>query len=566
MSKHLSDISVQSITRRISYLVRSCFTHTAGGGEGGGEPSAFVVSSPQTAKHRFDSRGIENSPPTICIPFSILEKYLPAEARGYVTERFIGMAIKLPKDLVLERIATGTFRITLGELYQFVKKPSALVPASEHLQLEIPLKEILSLIDPESLPRKKPKKRIIPPLDIPAPFQLPSKTKQIPNTAPDAAHHPLTTKPLNGKSSIAGVETGSIWARQTQEENHYPASDLAIPAPHRAQTNTQLPTPESSDIRPTNFETLPESTTIVAPAAPELTTEPPDQLGGDPDGYTVFRLQDLWETWPAIIKTEAMLAHKEALVYIPDAFLRVELRKGRLLCTADILKSWIRDPKARRAMPNSTQLTLELPLKVVVPAFIQKTGQIRQPAKSFELGPAWRAPAHSTPPVPELKPETVIRQTSVGFEQPAVVRISTNPQPEATPTIPVPQPAVRKPDPAGLVAQALTLPGVAGAIIALPNGVIAAQRLPKDLNPDAVAEFVHRAMDQINQCATVLRQGYTTRLSFTVGEISWAIFKRGAICFAAMSKPNQMLPEESLGLLAAELESTRQPKQQPWQS
>lgn len=562
MSKHSSDISVQSITRRISYLVRSCFTHTSGG-----ETGAVVISPPPTTKSKPEDRGIENPPQTIRIPFTILERYLPEEAKACVTQRSMGTAIDLPKNLVLERIATGAFRITLGELYQFVKKPGLPVPTSEHLQLEIPLKEILALVDPESLPRKKPKKRIIPPLDIPAPFQPPSKIKQMPEAVPEAVPHPSTTQPLNGKSTIARIETDLIWGRQTLDGNHRQVPGLAILPKAAEQANTHTLTPEARAIRQANSAAPTRRAENAVFDTPGDTPEPLDQAVTDSDGYTVFRLQDLWGAWPTQVKTDELLRYKDAPVYIPDAFLQVELKKGRLLCTADTLKSWIRDPKARRAMPNSNQFTLELPLKIIVPAFIQKTGQTRQTPRPFESGPAMYTPAHHTAPIPELRTDTVIRQASIAVEQTTAVGVSSSPRPEpTTTTVAAPQPAVRKPDPAGLVAQALTLPGVAGAIIALPNGVIAAQKLPKDLNPDAVAEFVHRAMDQINQCATVLRQGYTTRLSFTVGEISWAIFKRGAIYFAVMSRPNQMLPEESLGLLAAELESTRQPRQQPWQS
>jgi predicted regulator of Ras-like GTPase activity (Roadblock/LC7/MglB family) len=99
---------------------------------------------------------------------------------------------------------------------------------------------------------------------------------------------------------------------------------------------------------------------------------------------------------------------------------------------------------------------------------------------------------------------------------------------------------------------------VAGALIALPDGLMVASRLAPDLNGDTLAAFLPHIFGKVSQCTKELRMGELNNLNFTVGNVPWKIFRVNAIFFAAFGHPGQPLPTGHLAALAAELDRKKQ--------
>jgi predicted regulator of Ras-like GTPase activity (Roadblock/LC7/MglB family) len=105
-----------------------------------------------------------------------------------------------------------------------------------------------------------------------------------------------------------------------------------------------------------------------------------------------------------------------------------------------------------------------------------------------------------------------------------------------------------------VVSRAAALDGVAGALIALPDGLMVASRLSADLNGDTIAAFLPQIFSKVSQCTKELRMGELNNLNFTVGNVPWKIFRVNAIFFAAFGRPGEPLPGTQLASLAAELD------------
>jgi predicted regulator of Ras-like GTPase activity (Roadblock/LC7/MglB family) len=105
-----------------------------------------------------------------------------------------------------------------------------------------------------------------------------------------------------------------------------------------------------------------------------------------------------------------------------------------------------------------------------------------------------------------------------------------------------------------VVSRAAGFDGVAGALIALPDGLMVASRLSPDLNGDTLAAFLPQIFGKVSACTKELRMGDLNNLNFTVGNVPWKIFRVNAIFFAAFGKAGEPLPTGQLAALAGELD------------
>ena len=109
-----------------------------------------------------------------------------------------------------------------------------------------------------------------------------------------------------------------------------------------------------------------------------------------------------------------------------------------------------------------------------------------------------------------------------------------------------------------IVARAMELSGVVGAIVALPDGLKVASQIPSDLNADTLAAFLPQIFDRVSQSTRELRMGALNNFNFTVGNVPWKIFRVNAVYFAAFGRAGEALPTVQLAALAAELDRKKQ--------
>ena len=112
----------------------------------------------------------------------------------------------------------------------------------------------------------------------------------------------------------------------------------------------------------------------------------------------------------------------------------------------------------------------------------------------------------------------------------------------------------RQAHPKEVVARAAALPGVAGAVVALPDGLRVASQVPTELNADTLAAFLPQIFERVNQSTRELRMGTLNNVCFTVGNVPWKIFRVNSVYFAAFGRAGEGLPTAQLAQLAIELD------------
>ena len=108
--------------------------------------------------------------------------------------------------------------------------------------------------------------------------------------------------------------------------------------------------------------------------------------------------------------------------------------------------------------------------------------------------------------------------------------------------------------PSEIVDRASSFAGVAGVLVALPDGLMVASKLPAELNGDTLAAFLPQIFSKVSSCTKELRMGDLNNVSFTVGNVPWKIFRVNAIFFAAFGTAGQPMPTVQLASLAGELD------------
>jgi|GEM_PF-1191140 len=107
--------------------------------------------------------------------------------------------------------------------------------------------------------------------------------------------------------------------------------------------------------------------------------------------------------------------------------------------------------------------------------------------------------------------------------------------------------------PSELVARACTLGGVAGAVVALHDGLLVAAKVPDEFKAETIAAFLPQVFSRLEQAAGTMQIGELQTLMFTAGNRPWQIWRAGSLFFAAVGRPNELLPGAQLKIIAAQL-------------
>jgi predicted regulator of Ras-like GTPase activity (Roadblock/LC7/MglB family) len=267
------------------------------------------------------------------------------------------------------------------------------------------------------------------------------------------------------------------------------------------------------------------------------------------------------------------------------------LKQGKLNFPWKVLRSWVR-PATLPTVSAHDAMMLELPLRIIAPLFLAKQKQGSHPQQKVHVNEKIpnlffgfpqadsvapvEAPVMTPPPAPVVPmlaptPELSMEEPETNFAPVAKQgTVDTNfyvwnaageaPQeeefvpPAVKSTAPGTDFMTRYATPNEVVARASALPGVSGALVALPDGLMVASKLSADLNGDTLAAFLPHIFGKVSQCTKELRMGELNNLHFTVGNVPWKIFRVNAIFFAAFGNAGQPLPTAQLAALAAQLD------------
>jgi len=269
-------------------------------------------------------------------------------------------------------------------------------------------------------------------------------------------------------------------------------------------------------------------------------------------------LTALAEAWPETVRKEILdLRLVDAKVALPINAVEQALKQGRIAFSWKTVRSWIK-PAMPPGASTHDGMVLELPLKVVAPLFLarQKENTKAQqkvsvdeeiPNLFFGFPQAESAPGGAAETARPSDTNYYVWDESNDTARVEESEVKRGPSPGT-------KFVAKYATPNEVVSRAAGLEGVAGALIALPDGLMVANRLPPELNADTLAAFLPQIFGKVSQCTKELRMGELNNLNFTVGNVPWKIFRVNAIFFAAFGRAGEPLPTAQLAALAGELD------------
>jgi predicted regulator of Ras-like GTPase activity (Roadblock/LC7/MglB family) len=104
--------------------------------------------------------------------------------------------------------------------------------------------------------------------------------------------------------------------------------------------------------------------------------------------------------------------------------------------------------------------------------------------------------------------------------------------------------------PSEIVTQLVKVPGVAGAAIALQEGLVIAHDLPEPMKGEVFAAFLPQIFARLNQYASEMRLGAVEDIRLQSSSGPCHVFRRDQVFFAAVGKVGEPLPTHTLHLCA----------------
>ena len=493
--------------------------------------------SPKSGVHS-NGKGIE-------LPLQPILAALPLELQPRLKHQDAGaLTLCVPLEKILAQLSSGAVRISFGELRQAAPDLFTADSDRDQVPVPIPLAEVLTRLNPALIMRRREQKLVEVPAEVRSPFDrhgqglVFSVGPTPPETAP--APPPRHIAPTPPPAAVPPARSAMTFAPPpTPPRATPPGAPATGPAPRPARDSGGSHAPAAP-------------TPVPPPASPVASTEP-----------LVVSLSALAEGWPEAVRKEAVqLSLVEAKVALPTDVVGRALKQGRVAFTWKTLRSWIK-PAPLPTVSAHDGTVLELPLKIVAPLFLARQHEATKAKRKVsvdadipnlffgfpqsEAGQSQVAPAGPTAAPKPADTNYYIWDDTSDRARLSEDEVKRGPSPGT-------KFVAKYATPNEVVSRAASLDGVAGALIALPDGLMVASRVSSDLNGDTLAAFLPQIFAKVNQCTKELRMGELNNLNFTVGNVPWKIFRVHAIFFAAFGRAGEPLPTARLAALAAELD------------
>jgi predicted regulator of Ras-like GTPase activity (Roadblock/LC7/MglB family) len=290
------------------------------------------------------------------------------------------------------------------------------------------------------------------------------------------------------------------------------------------------------------------------------------------------QLQAVSEYWADALRKEIVqLNLSDASLSIPLNTIEEAVRRGKVAFPWKTVRSWV-NPAPLPTVSVHDIAIVEFPLRVIAPLFIARKKDLSQPRSKVAIDEqipnlffgfpqpeaAAAAPAPAAPAPVRAQPAAPISNQANAGETNYYVWDESSDSARVDETEFKRKPSIetnflsRHATPNEVVAGAAALDGVVGALVALPDGLMVASKLPPELNGDTLAAFLPQIFGKVSQCTKELRMGDLNNLNFTVGNVPWKIFRVNAIFFAAFGRAGEGLPTAQLATLAAQLDRKKQ--------
>ena len=504
----------------------------------------------------------------------------------------------IPLALVLPQLSRGSVKIPLSVIRagapEEAFKGSAL---ANDVDIVLPLGEVVSRLDPSKLARRRPVKRWDAPAELGNLFGPKGETikpaKPFFNDSQVPSLDQSQSSPA--KATATSGDTAFLYAlsRASLEDKPIAMNAMAaIPVPAKAGA-IPAPLPLAAAPNPASVPRTPVQ--AAAPVAPLANA-------GSAGEQVTISLAQVCEKWPEPVRVEInKLRLAGSQIAIPASEMEPVLKTGRVAFTWRQVAGWL-TPQAVAVGPDHAELKLEFPLSVVASLFLSrfKARDVKRVSVGADIpdvfGNASGAPARpqvnpapaavpvaEPAPVVELAaprqaPATAPEVVDVAARLPIPFSLGKSAPSPVAPAVPAPQ-AVVAPvvaalvapaqvsrlgalfgqpqksnwEPAEIVQRLCNLPGVAGAVIALPEGLPVASQLPPHISVDAFCGFLPQMFARINQYTRELKMGESTRLVIDVNGCAMIVFRTGRVYFGVLGQSGASLPAAQLSLVATEL-------------
>jgi len=437
--------------------------------------------------------------------------------------------IALPLPLIYKQLASGAVKMSLASLHR--QAPQGVfgpIAAGDKRQVEIPLQEVFRHVNPQALKRRVDQR----PLDTPEnDFNLFGNSAKPYEIAPTTPENP----PRKDSTALKfNPSPSSRIARMDAAAPPVPAAKRAGIAP-------------PSEMR---LVALPAETNGFKAAAPGPHSAAPP---------LTLPLAALANAWPEQICGEITALDPATTVTLDGGAVADGLAKGKVIFTWGEIRAGL-EPVPTEPTAIDEQTALQLPLKIVAPAFLGASKRGKPERKNVQIDdsiPALfsdgREPAPPAVAQPQAEEAPAEPARTPVLETPAVVPVSMPHKVPETVGEVFGLPNQLEFTPAQIVAGTVKLPGVAGAIVALQEGLQVATSLPEGIKSDVVAAFLPQIFARLNQYAGEMKLGEVDDLLFTTHGAHCQIYRLGFVYFAILGQPGEALPWHELRLIAAEL-------------
>jgi predicted regulator of Ras-like GTPase activity (Roadblock/LC7/MglB family) len=322
---------------------------------------------------------------------------------------------------------------------------------------------------------------------------------------------------------------------------------------------------------------------------------------GQSKGNVTFKVSDVTSGWPDELKKEVNnLRIASSKVAIPFEWVEPGLRTGKIEFTWGEFCGFVEGCPQQLQSPLADS-RVSLPLPVLAPLCLRLSPPTQRKAATYDeipdiFGPSGTpGPGAATPSRPAAPPARQAAPPPAEDEEeqedapifqkgparpaaapPAARAPVPPPQPTYTPQ-PPPMPAAahapahdagthaknlaelfgepgkRNWTPNEIVQRTAQLPGVAGALIALQDGLLVANCMPQGWKTETIAAFLPQIFGRMSQYVKELSMGDLVSVTVAVEQGTLQVYKAGIIYFAALARPDTALPLAALNLIAREL-------------
>ncbi|MEA3206962.1 MAG: hypothetical protein QOE70_19 [Chthoniobacter sp.] len=451
--------------------------------------------------------------------------------------------VALPMPTIVKQLPGGSVKMSLASLHRQAAAGifAPLIPGDKRM-VEVPLSEVFRHVRPSLLRRRADQRPCEVPEDGFGLFGNAENPHEMASAAPD---HPAQTVAAQPEFPLARPRMLKMEAQGT-------LSPLPPPAEYVPEFKL------NRDPQPA----VPNAPSIIAPPpevsepASEAAELPPSARAPKPprseQPSLLLPVGPLAGAWPETIRQELAALNGSAAVALPASDVTAGLARGKVTFTWGQIRSWLQpELEAPSAADEATVLTL--PLKVVAPVFLAA-------ARKPKVEPTHFAPDESIPTL--FNGTRHVEPAAVPAAEPLPVFT-----PEELPSAPAEdapkeanvlgaafgQPGKSEWTPVEMIAHLTKLPGVAGAVVALQEGLLVAQSMPADLKGETVAAFLPQIFARLNQYSGEMKLGEVDDLLFTTRGAHCQIYRLGYVYFAVLGKPGEALPWPEIRLISDEL-------------